>query len=765
MSFSIMVSTADQRVVWVSDSFATFCGLPSDQLVGRPILELLSGATQETWASLFSGTGPSDERFHGFGVNLVGDVESVARVELHGARYIDGGRNVMLSLRMAPTPAEWESSEAFIVDVRAAMLADHIYVAYQPIVDIRSGQLNQLEALARWAHPDLGVVGPDVFIPWAERTGVINELGEWILDRACRDIVRMETEGIHIDLSVNASVEQLRHADVSQRSGDVVAAAGLEPERVWIEVTESVLLDADALSSLHSLQAVGFRLVIDDFGTGHANFAYLTRLKADSLKIDTAFVADLGDESTATAIVRSIISLGGELGLEIIAKGIETESQRSQLVDLDCRLGQGWLFSPALHYHDLVATYGASVDSSTSALGPEPSGVEESVRPSATVGQSTRLAGDSPTAPPDDVDFLRFDGLVLDLQRRTMTVDGRLIEPPPKEFDLLTFLAARPGLVFTRAELLQHVWNSNPDWQDLSTVTEHVHRLRAKIDTNPNRPAFLRTVRRRGYSFESPEQGTPDGRVAEPPLGTWVQVDYRVVAADEGMVALLAARTPADLIGREVDDFVAPSSKLALLAGREMRAAGYIPGPQFITLRALDGTDRRCLISNDVTEFGGGLAVIGTARQIVDAPRLTRQMVSGVVADVSDAVIVTDPDLRVLSWNPAAARLYGWSEQEILGHTLHPVIGGDTEYHGSPSWDELQLNGSWTGVLFQRTRDGSMITVASSINLLRDHGVSTGIAMVNRLVQPGLPTVEEPTDVTASLRLTDPSCGTDVEQT
>jgi PAS domain S-box-containing protein len=246
-------------------------------------------------------------------------------------------------------------------------------------------------------------------------------------------------------------------------------------------------------------------------------------------------------------------------------------------------------------------------------------------------------------------------------------------------------------------------------------------------------------------------------------LGTWIQVDYRVVAADDGMVALLAARTPADLIGREVDDFVAPSSKLALLAGREMRAAGHIPGPQLITLRALDGTDRRCLISNDITQFGGGLAVIGTARQIIDAPRLTPQMVSGVVAEVSEAVIVTDPDLRVLSWNPAAARLYGWSEQEVLGHTLHAVIGGDTEYHGSAAWDELQLNGRWTGVLLQRKRDGSIITVASSINLLRDHDVGTGIAMVTRLVQPGLPTVDEPTDLAAPLRLTDPSFGTGIE--
>jgi diguanylate cyclase (GGDEF)-like protein/PAS domain S-box-containing protein len=906
---SLMVSTIDQRVVWVSDGFAACVGLPASELTERSIFEVLDGSSSESWAELFTGVGSFDDRFDRFGVHLVGDAESVDRFELHGVRYVDRRRNVIVSLRLASAESVWESNEAFVTEVRAAMLSGDIYVAYQPIIDLRSGQPKKLEALARWTHPDRGTIVPDLFIPWAERTGVIDELGEWILARACHDVVKMEAAGLEVDLSVNVSVVQLRHADASQRFGDVLAGARLAPDRVWVEVTESVLLDAGALAPLAEIHALGVRLVIDDFGTGHANFEYLTRVVVDSLKIDTTFVAGLGTESRATAIVRSVLSLGRELGLEIVAEGIENESQRAQLIDLNCRFGQGWLFSRALRYDDLVATYAPGTIRSIptglerwsdagesvrlSALracrildtDPEP-GFDSIVRLAAqllsvpiamisltdadrqwfkarigtylteipraatfssiadadpdepliigemsgderfalspfvtgaphvrsyadmpirsreglplgtlsvvdtrartftpreleqlalladqvselldlrrrtvelddlyigarrrgrsgsavndALAQLTRVAGRRIAEPRDGANFLRFDGLLLDLDGRTASVDGVLIDTPAKEFDLLAFLAARPGQVFTRSELLHYVWDSKPEWQKPSTVTEHIHRLRGKIDTDPNRPGFVRTVRGKGYSFQpaSPLAGAPD--VTDARWGTWMHVDYRVVDADEGMVALLAASSPADLIGREVTDFVASASQPAVLAGREMRASGLVPGPQVITLRALDGTERLALVSTDEGEFDGGPAVVGIAHEIVNAPRLMRQMVSGVVAEVSDAVIVTDPDLRVLSWNPAAQRVYGWSEQEVLGHTLDSVVRADTVFQGGTAWDELQLNGSWTGALRQRARDGSTVTVASSVNLLLDHGGITGIAVVNRLAPPAL---------------------------
>jgi diguanylate cyclase (GGDEF)-like protein/PAS domain S-box-containing protein len=878
MSLSLMVSTVDQRVVWVSDSFADYIGLPAEELTRRYIFEVLDGSPNEAWVGLFTGSGSSDEQFDRFGVRVVGDdARSVDRLELRAVRYVDRGRNVMVSLRLAMS--EWESDEAFVSDVRAAMISGAIYVAYQPIVDLRSGELKKLEALARWTQPGRGAIGPDVFIPWAERTGVIDELGEWILGRACRDVVKMEAAGIEVELNVNVSVVQLRHADVSQRFSDVLAGAGLAPDRVWVEVTESVLLDDDAEAPLAAVRALGVRLVIDDFGTGYANFEYLTRLVVDSLKIDTAFVAGLGVESRATAIVRSVMSFGRELGLEIVAEGVENESQRAQLVDLNCRLGQGWLFSRALRYDDLVARYapteirpaptpvdrrdGADESVRLSALracrildtAPEPgfdsivrlasqllsapvalisltdahrhwfkarigtdlieipraaalmgvpharssaempirsreglllgnlsvvdtsqrtftprelgqlavladqvselldlrrrtveldelyigarqSGRSDSALNNDALAELARVAGRRNAAPRDRANSLRFDGLLLDLDDRTASLDDIPLDTRTKEFDLLAFLAARPGQVFTRTELLHYVWNSTPEWRRPGTVTEHIHRLRSKIDTDPNRPGFLRTVRGKGYSFQTTSPLTAGADATEARWGTWVQVDDRMVDADEGMVALLGARTLADLMGREVTDFVASASRPAVRAGREMRAAGLSPGPQVITLLAVDGSERLALVSTDTGEFNGGPAVIGIAREIVNAPRLMRQLVSGVVAEVLDAVIVTDPDLRVLSWNPAAQRLYGWSEQEVLGHTLDSVVRADSALHSGSAWDELQRNGSWTGAVRQRARDGSVVTVASSVNLLWDQGEVTGIAVVNRLAPP-----------------------------
>lgn len=913
-----MVTAVDQQIAWVSNCFAEHIGLSVDDVIGRSIFDLLDSSTNESWSGVFTSSMSGDETFDRFGVHLVGDPESVDRFELYGIRYVDGGRSVMVSLRLETAEPEWESHEVFVAAVRAAMDSGDIYVAYQPIVDLSSGLPTKLEALARWHDPDRGVIGPEKFIPWAETTGVIVELGEWILARACQDVAKMATHGIDVDLSVNVSVVQLRHADVACRFGDVVARSELAPGRVCIEVTESVLLDADAIASLEEIHALGVRLAIDDFGTGYASFEYLTRLVVDSLKVDTAFVAGLGTDSRATAIVRSVLSLGRELGLEVVAEGVETESQRAQLLEMNCRLGQGWLFSRALPYEDLVALYALSGTKSISTAIERSAGVAESVRLSAlracrildtdpepgfdaivrltsqlldapialisltdarrqwfkarvgtarteisrsapfasvarvdpnqpfigggaspdghtapspgesgalhtasfaempirsreglvlgalvvvdatqrdftspdlgqlalladqvsaildlrrrtvelgdlyvgarprdrsasavdanfragvaavpcneALGQLTRVAGRSAAPASDGANILRFGRLSLDLDDRTASINGVALVAPAKEFDLLAFLAARPGHVFSRTELLHHVWNSKPEWQAPSTVTEHIHRLRGKLDPDSNRPSVLRTVRGKGYAFQPASEPTAMPDVVEARWGSWVQVNGRVVDVDQGMLALLAADTPAELIGREVTDFVASASQPAVRAGREMRAGGLVPGPQVITLRAVDGTELMALITTDGTEFEGAPAVVGIAHEIVNSQRLIRQMVSGVIEEVSDAVIITDSDLRVLSWNPAAERLYGWSEQEALGHTVDAVVGADSALYGGTVRDELQVNGRWTGALRQRARDGSRLTVVSAVNLVRDHG-DGGIAVVNRLVQ------------------------------
>ena len=220
-----------------------------------------------------------------------------------------------------------------------------------------SGRVVKVEALARWDHPERGSVSPVRFIPLAERSGVIDELGAWILRRACIDTVAFQTEGIDVDLTVNLSAVQLRDPNIAGSVADALAEAGLTPARLWVEVTESVLVDNLALAPLHQLHDVGVRLVIDDFGTGYSTFQYVSRLPADALKIDMSFVAGLGIHPSDTAIVRSVINLARELGLQVVAEGIETESQRAELLALNCRLGQGFLFDRALPFDVFMAAY------------------------------------------------------------------------------------------------------------------------------------------------------------------------------------------------------------------------------------------------------------------------------------------------------------------------------------------------------------------------------------------------------------------------
>ncbi|CAN0281870.1 unnamed protein product, partial [Phaeothamnion confervicola] len=229
-----------------------------------------------------------------------------------------------------------------------AILDGDLTVAYQPIVELSSERLRKIEALSRWTHPERGVVPPVQFIPLAERSGAIHELGEWVLRTACTEVMSIARSADDIGLTVNLSAAQLRDPLLPRRVAAVLADTGMPPERLWLEVTEGTLVDDDALPPLRALHQLGVHLVIDDFGTGYATLQYLTRLPIDAVKIDRSFISGLGVDGSDTAIVRSVVNLGRELGLQVIAEGVETESQRAQLIALSCRLAQGWLFGHAV---------------------------------------------------------------------------------------------------------------------------------------------------------------------------------------------------------------------------------------------------------------------------------------------------------------------------------------------------------------------------------------------------------------------------------
>lgn len=269
-------------------------------------------------------------------------------------------------------PARGASADddgAFAADVRAALVAGDMSVAYQPVVELVSGRLEKVEALARWAHPARGSISPGEFIARSEQTGVIEELGAWILERACSDIVALRDHGIDIDLNVNFSVVQLRDPAIAERTAEILARCGFAPDRLSIELTESVFSDDRTTGRLMQLHDLGVHLVIDDFGAGFSNFEYIRRLPISGLKLDRSFVAGLGVNGGESAIFRSITDLGRELDIQIVVGGVESESQRSQLLGYNCRLAQGWLFAPALRPDQLVAQFGPTA---TGTMHPDP---------------------------------------------------------------------------------------------------------------------------------------------------------------------------------------------------------------------------------------------------------------------------------------------------------------------------------------------------------------------------------------------------------
>jgi diguanylate cyclase len=235
-------------------------------------------------------------------------------------------------------------------DLRHAVERNELFAAYQPIIDIRTEALIGTEALVRWRHPDLGVVPPDEFIGLADESGIIIDIGEWVLNAACRQ-TQAWRERFHADLfvAVNFSAAQFRDESMPNRIGQVLAASRLPPRALEIEITETVAME-NAQSTIRVLQALklmGVRISIDDFGTGYSSLAYLKRFPIDILKIDKSFVRDIRTDADDAAIVRTIAALGRSLKLLVHAEGVEAEEQAAFLAREGCDRLQGyWISKP-----------------------------------------------------------------------------------------------------------------------------------------------------------------------------------------------------------------------------------------------------------------------------------------------------------------------------------------------------------------------------------------------------------------------------------
>jgi EAL domain-containing protein (putative c-di-GMP-specific phosphodiesterase class I) len=237
-------------------------------------------------------------------------------------------------------------------DMRRGLITGQFRVHYQPIVTLPLGEIVSVEALVRWEHPDRGLVPPMDFIPAAEQSGLIVDLGEWVLNEACRQVVTWQQsvpELRRLRVAVNVSAHQLTGhlCDVVARA---LATSGLPADCLELEITESVVMADidDALEILDQLGTLGVSLSIDDFGTGFSSLAYLKRLPVTGLKIDKSFIDDLSEDSRDLSIVGAVIAMASALGLTQIAEGVETEEQRQLLEGLGCAHAQGYLFSRPL---------------------------------------------------------------------------------------------------------------------------------------------------------------------------------------------------------------------------------------------------------------------------------------------------------------------------------------------------------------------------------------------------------------------------------
>ena len=241
-------------------------------------------------------------------------------------------------------------------ELTAALANRQFLLHFQPQLDLQTQRLTGVEALIRWQHPERGLVSPAVFIPAAEELGLIVQIGDWVIDEACRSLARWRQRGLtELCVAINLSAHQFAHTNLVQTVRDAIVRHGVPPERIELEITEGVAMhDADeVLTRLHELKAIGVQISIDDFGTGYSSLAYLMRFPVDKLKIDQSFVRDMGNSSEADSIVRAIVALAHGLSLAVIAEGVETDAQLDRLKHIGCNEIQGYLLSRPLSFDDV----------------------------------------------------------------------------------------------------------------------------------------------------------------------------------------------------------------------------------------------------------------------------------------------------------------------------------------------------------------------------------------------------------------------------
>jgi diguanylate cyclase (GGDEF)-like protein len=295
---------------------------------------------------------------------LSGQLLSKADMAMYDAKRRGGAGRVIVDLRDTVLNQE---EDTLPEDLRRALRENELDVMYQPMVRTDDGSVVGVEALLRWTHPERGPIPPQLAVSIAEGCELIDELGAWVLHRACVDRGEwmIQHPGASLDLSVNVSARQLIGRSLFTTVSDVLAATGMDPRSLILELTETIFMEdtTRAVTTLRDLKKLGLRLALDDFGSGYSSLSYLARLSLDFVKIDRGFIANIGHDPTNRAIVVAIMNLAHNLGLAVVAEGVETQAQRDEVGSTDCEYAQGHYYAVPMPASEIGAMIGAQLGS------------------------------------------------------------------------------------------------------------------------------------------------------------------------------------------------------------------------------------------------------------------------------------------------------------------------------------------------------------------------------------------------------------------
>jgi diguanylate cyclase (GGDEF)-like protein len=381
----------DTVVRWGGDEFAI---IAEDAATAQDVVELAERLERCVAAEPFQVAGRDISLTASVGVAFAGSdppgfVLRNADVAMARAKASGGGRVEVFAAQMH---ADVVHRLELTSDLQRAITDGQLVLEYQPVMDLATSQISGAEALVRWWRGGTAVP-PGDFLDVAEESGLIVPLGDWVLRQACAQAASWCRSAAAIGVSVNFSPRQVSAERFPESVLAALADAGLPPHALTLEVTERVLVEASSqvVDNLSRLREAGLRLAIDDFGTGYASLAYLRRLPVDIIKIDPSFVAGLGQDETLTLLTRTIIQLGRDLGLSVVAEGIESSLQLGMLRDMGCGLGQGYLVAapmPAAQMESLITPVTGQTDGGSAPpdTGPAPAGAGQAA-PDAGAGQ------------------------------------------------------------------------------------------------------------------------------------------------------------------------------------------------------------------------------------------------------------------------------------------------------------------------------------------------------------------------------------------